>query len=324
MTCRVLVIGVGKMGLAHLQVLAALKPAALAGWAPSDKRRASVEGVGAEFLTVNLEQALKAFGATHVIIATPVETLAPIALQVMKAGVRHILLEKPAALTLAEGRQLMAEAEMCHATVCVGYNRRFYSSVRVALSMIKETGERIESVLFEFNEVIANANGPVGYAGEVQQRWLLANSLHVIDTALFPVGHPDIKRSQFLSVGSLAWHSSGKIFAGAGQTEFGVPFAYHANWGAPGRWGFEWMTPSVRYVFRPLERLSVMRKGSFTLEEVATDDEIDTRFKPGVFFQNRAFLSGDEDVGLVSLAASLSLLSLGGRIAGYDLSDKYN
>jgi predicted dehydrogenase len=316
MTLRCLVIGVGKMGLAHLQVLAALKPTALAGWAPSDKRRASVEGVGAEFLTGNLEHALKTFGATHVIIATPVETLAPIALQVMTAGVRHILLEKPAALTLAEGRQLIAEADLQHATIYVGYNRRFYSSFRTAVSMMQAQGERVESVVFEFNEVVASA-GPAGHVQAVRERWLLANSLHVIDAALFPIGPPDFEKSNFLCSGNLSWHPAGQIFVGSGKSESGVPYAYHANWGAPGRWGVEWMTPSMRYVFRPMEKLSIIRKGRFELEAVQLDDKVDVNFKPGVYHQNKVFLDGDSKAGLVPLAEALSLISLAQKIAGY-------
>lgn len=316
MTLRCLVIGVGKMGLAHLQVLAALKPAALAGWAPSDKRRASVEGVGAAFLTGNLEHALKAFGATHVIIASPVETLASIALEVMSAGVRHILLEKPAALTLTEGRQLMVEAELRHATIYVGYNRRFYSSFRTALSMMQAQGEHVESVLFEFNEVVAGA-GPAGHVQAVRERWLLANSLHVIDAALFPIGQPDFEQSNFLRSGTLSWHSSGQIFAGSGKSETGVPYAYHANWGAPGRWGVEWMTPSTRYVFRPMEKLSIIRQGRFELEAVNLDDKADVSFKPGVYHQNKAFLEDNSKAGLVPLAKALNLISLAQKIAGY-------
>lgn len=317
MSVRCLVIGVGKMGLAHLQALAAMRLDALAGWAPSDRRRESVESAGVTLLGGSLDEVLRMFSPTHVVIASPVDTLAPTAMCAMAAGVRQILLEKPAALSVAEGRRLSAAAEACEAKVYIGYNRRFYTSVRTALALIAEAGECIESVLFEFNEVVADPAGSTGHSPKVRARWLLANSLHVIDTALFPVGRPDPDRSLFLRTGELQWHSSGKVFTGAGTTESGVPFAYHANWGAPGRWGFEWMTPSARYIFRPLEQLAVMRRGSFSVEELSIDDELDRQFKPGVYLQNQAFLSGDERAGLVSLAEGLSLLPLGSRIAGY-------
>ncbi len=316
MTIRCLVIGVGKMGLAHLRVLAALKPAAFAGWAPSERHRISVEDVGAEFLIGNLEQALDAFSPTHVIIASPVETLAPIALKVLFAGVRYILIEKPAVLTSAEGLQLMAEADSRHAEVFVGYNRRFYSSFRTALAMMQAQEEHIESVSFEFNEVTAST-GPLNHVQAVRERWLIANSLHVIDSALSPLGKLDFKQSNFFRSGALSWHPSGQIFVGSGKSELGVPYTYHANWGAPGRWGVEWMTPSTRYVFRPMEKLSIIRKTRFELEAVDIDDKIDIIFKPGVYHQNKAFLEGNSKAGLVPLNNAFDLILLAQKIAGY-------
>lgn len=318
MKARCLVIGVGKMGSAHLQALAALKPDALAGWAPSDRRRLAADAVGANFFHGPLEEALDAFQPTHAIVASPVETLTPISLQLIDAGVHHLLVEKPAALCTVEGAALLASVQASGTHLYVGYNRRFYASIRTALRLIAEAGEEIESVFFEFNEVVPDPMGPIGHAQSVRERWVLANSLHVIDNALFPVGHPDPAHSSFVRRGTLVWHPAGSGFVGSGLTVRGKPFAYHANWAAPGRWGFEWMTPSARYIFRPLERLAVMRRGSFDLEEIPLDDELDRRFKPGVYLQNRAFLfGGDEAAGLVSLENALSLVRLGEAMGGY-------
>lgn len=317
MTTRCLVIGTGKMGAAHLQALAALRPEALAGWAPSERRRETVEALGAQFFHGSLETALDVFLPTHVIVASPVETLTPISLKVISAGVRHILVEKPVALSGAEGGALRAAVEAKGVHLHVGYNRRFYSSIRTALRMIADAGEEIESITFEFNEVFPDLSGPINHAQVVRERWLLANSLHVIDSAMFPVGQPDLSLSAFVCHGGLAWHPAGSVFVGSGLTVSGKPFAYHANWAGPGRWGFEWITPSARYVFRPLEKLSIMRRGSYSLEDVQLDDDLDRRFKPGVYLQNQAFLSGDEAAGLVSLDHALSLVLLGEAMARY-------
>jgi predicted dehydrogenase len=318
MTVRCLVIGAGKMGSAHLQALVALEPDALAGWAPSERRREAAESVGAGFFHGPLDAALDAFQPTHVVVASPVETLTPISLQLIAAGVRHLLVEKPVALSGAEGAALAAAVKASGAQLNVGYNRRFYSSIRTAQRLIAEAGEEIESVAFEFNEVVPDPAGPLAHAPSVRERWLLANSLHVIDSALFPVGHPDPLRSSFTLSGALAWHPSGSVFVGSGLTVLSKPFVYHANWSAPGRWSFEWMTPSARYVFRPLEKLAVMRRGSFNLEDVPLDDELDRRFKPGVYLQDRAFLFGGEEAAdLVSLENALSLVRLGEAMAGY-------
>lgn len=323
MTTRCLVIGAGKMGAAHLQALAALRPEALAGWAPSERRRETVEALGARFFHGSLEPALDVFLPTHVVVATPVETLTSISLKVIAAGVRHLLVEKPVALNVVEGASLRAAVEANGVHLHAGYNRRFYSSIRTALRMIADACEEIESVTFEFNETFPDPSGPINHAQVVRERWLLANSLHVIDSAMFPVGQPDLSLSTFVCRGELAWHMAGSVFVGSGLTVSGKPFAYHANWTGPGRWGFEWVTSSVRYVFRPLEKLSIMKRGSFSLEDVQLDDELDRRFKPGVYLQNQAFLSGDESAGLVSLEHALSLVLLGEAMAHYGTEETW-
>lgn len=322
MSVRCLVIGTGKMGSAHLQALAALAPDALAAWAPSMRRRDSAELVGAEFFHGSLAVALNAFQPTHVIVASPVETLTPISLQLIAVGVRHLLVEKPVALSRSEGAELAAAVKESGVQLYVGYNRRFYSSIRTALRLIAEAREEIESVAFEFNEAVPDPAGPLGHAPSVRERWLLANSLHVIDSAFFTTGLPDPACSYFSRSGALDWHPAGSVYVGSGLTVGGKPFAYHANWAAPGRWGFEWMTPSARYVFRPLEKLAVMRRGSFNLEVLQLDDELDRRFKPGVYLQNRAFLlGGDDSSNLVSLDHALCLVRLGESIGGYGERD---
>ena len=318
MSVRCLVIGTGKMGSAHLRALAALAPDALAGWAPSERRREAAELAGASFFHGSLAAALNTFQPTHAIVASPVETLTAISIQLIAAGVCNLLVEKPVALSSAEGAKLAAIVKESGVRLHVAYNRRFYSSIRTALRLIAEAREEVQSVAFEFNEVVPDPAGPLMHAPSVRERWLLANSLHVIDSALFPIGRPDPACSYFARSGSLAWHPAGSVYVGSGLTVGGKPFAYHANWAAPGRWGFEWMTPSARYVFRPLEKLAVMPSQSFNLEEIPLDDELDRSFKPGVYLQNQAFLFGGDDAAdLVSLEHALSLVRLGEAIGGY-------
>ena len=136
------------MGLAHLQVLTALGLEAVAGWAPSARRRDAVTATGADLLGGTLEEALGAFRPTHAIVASPVETLAGTAMAVLAAGVRDVLIEKPAAMSSAEGARLAAAVAAARARVYVGYNRRFYASVRTALSRMRGSGESVSSVFF--------------------------------------------------------------------------------------------------------------------------------------------------------------------------------
>jgi predicted dehydrogenase len=312
-----MVVGAGKMGLAHLKVLRALQPGALACWAPSGRARDAVAAADATFFSGSLGDALRSFEPSHVVIASPVETLTPVALEILSCGVTHVLIEKPAALTLRDAQRL-AQAEVASsASIRIAYNRRFYSSVRTALARIRRQSEPILSVLFEFNESFPNPSGPVTHAECVRHRWVVANSLHVIDTALFPVGMPDPKRSYFLQSGRTMWHPSGGVFIGGGETVSGVPFTYHANWSGPGGWGIEWVTPSARYVLRPLETLAIMRPGCRDREDIPLEDDLDDRFKPGVYLQDRAFLDGSTDLVSARISDAMSLIALGNAIGGY-------
>ena len=315
-------IGVGKMGQAHLRALTALGVDALAGWAPSDRRRDAVVACGAAFVDGPLVETLRAFAPTHVVVASPIETLASTAIAVLDAGVRAVLVEKPAALSAGEGDRLAVAAAAAGARIRVGYNRRFYGSVRTAFARMRRHGERVDSVLFEFNETL-DAAGPSGHAPVVAARWVLGNSLHVIDTAFLPSGRPDRSRSAFAVAGALPWHPAASIFSGSGITVENVPFAYHANWSGPGRWAVEWVTRSERYILRPMEQLQVLARGRSAAEAVASSDDFDERFKPGVYLQDQAFLDGD-DRTLPDLQDACDLLRLGETIAAYPTKNGYD
>ena len=320
MTIRCLIIWFGKMGKAHLNAVIALKPDALAVYTPKTGSL-DFNYAHTQFFDTSLEEAVQTFRPTHVIVSSPVHTLIPISLELIALGVRQLLVEKPVTLNSVEGAILAAAVKASGVNLYVGYNRRFYSSVRTAIRLIADAGEKIESVSFEFNEFFLDPLGPSNYSPAVCERWVIANSMHVIDSAFFPVGLPNPSSSVFFRSGGLTWHPVGSSFVGAGTTTLGKPFAYHANWSTPGRWGFQWMTSSARYVFQPLEKLAVMRRGNFILEDVSLEGELDQLFKPGVYLQNRAFLfGGDEASELVSLEYALSLVSLGECIAGYSES----
>ena len=142
--------------------------------------------------------------------------------------------------------------------------------------------------------------------------------MHLIDLAFFPVGLPLYSQSNFNRKGNdLNWHPTGSIFYGSGLTDNDVPFSYHSNWTSPGNWKVEWMTDSKRYIFNPLEKLKIMKKGSFNIEEMILESDLDTKYKPGVYLQNRSFLLGDNSK-LVSPEYAIKLLHLASVLGGYN------
>ena len=318
MSIRVLVIGTGKMGLAHLLVLKDLNPDAVGAWAPTSRAIKEVENLGICFFKKNLLETLATFKPSHVIIASPVETLFENSCKIINSGIKNILVEKPMVLNNIEAHKLSILIEKNKVNLKVAYNRRFYASFQTALKLIKKSKEKIESVFLEFNEQYPTANGPKNKDSKVKNKWILANSMHVIDLAFSQVGLPIYSKSSLcFEGGDLKWHPSGSIFYGSGITEKSVPFVYHANWKSPGNWKVEWMTNSYRYIFNPLEKLKIIKKSNYNIEEVLFDNELDILYKPGVFLQNQEFLFGDCS-RLVSSQYAIKLLNLAKALGRYD------
>jgi predicted dehydrogenase len=224
--------------------------------------------------------------ATKAIVAVGVEQLAPTTLALINYGIEQILLEKPGGLNKAEIEKVATLSENKATKVFIAYNRRFYSSVLKAQQIIKEDGG-VSSFNFEFTEWGHIIEG-LTKAPNVKENWFLANSTHVVDLAFFIGGTP--KEMSCYTSGSLSWHPSAASFAGAGSTETGVLFSYQANWAAPGRWALEVLTAHHRLYFRPMEKLQIQEVGSVAIKDVALDEHLDIKFKPGLYLQVKHFI----------------------------------
>lgn len=224
--------------------------------------------------------------AEFAIVAVSVEELSKTTIDLMRCGVRKILLEKPAGLNPEEIKRVRDKAEETGTKIIVGYNRRFYASVLKAQEIIKTEGG-VKSFNFEFTEWVHLI--PEKIRDIVKENWFLANSTHVIDMAFFLGGKPKKIRS-FVS-GGCDWHPAATVFSGAGISENGALFSYQANWFSPGRWGVEILTDESRLIFRPLEKLQVQKNRSVAIEFVEIDDLLDRDFKPGLLRQTEFFLN---------------------------------
>lgn len=256
-----------------------------------------------------------------VIVAVGVEQLASVALRLIGAGCQQLLLEKPGALHLSELEALHIEAQSAGAKVWIGYNRRFYTSVKKLCQLAAADGG-FTSALFEFTEW-SHRLRDLHKAPGVKEHWLLANSTHVIDLAFHVIGLPAEGHWQAWTGGSLDWHPAAARFHGAGVSQRGIPFAYNADWEAPGRWGLEFLTRHNRYLLRPMEVLNVISLGSLEQKSYPLDDALDVQFKPGLYRQCEAFLNLNIDSGqltqLCSLTDQLDAFPVYSRIGGYAL-----
>ncbi|WP_232055078.1 hypothetical protein [Vibrio taketomensis] len=75
-----------------------------------------------------------------------------------------------------------------------------------------------------------------------------------------------------------------------------------------------------------MEKLQIQKLGSVAVEFVEIDDSLDNEYKPGLYKQTEAFLSGDVS-NLCTLSDQKQHIDLYSRIAGYnekELDMKYN
>jgi len=134
---RIGVIGVGVMGSNHARVLSDLPGVKLVGVVDPDvKQRDFVGGTlgCAAFASVD---ALLRQGVDAVTIAAPTHFHRDIALECAGRGV-HILVEKPIASTIEEGRAIVAAARRAGVTLMAGHVERFNPAVETLKRAIKD------------------------------------------------------------------------------------------------------------------------------------------------------------------------------------------
>lgn len=291
----ILIVGCGPMAIAYAKVLTAMTIPFIAVGRSQEKAAAFSQATGVKALSGGLESYLKGqppavrekAATQRAIVAVSELELSRATISLLQFGYGSILVEKPGMARPGDLSSLLRYAGKNR--VFVGYNRRFYESTQKARQMIEDDGG-LTSFHFEFTEL--------GYKLEskscdqaLKEEWFFHNSCHVVDLAFYLGGAPATLKSYFGA--PLPWRQRGTIYVGAGLTEKGASFSYHANWGAPGRWGVELLTRKNRYILRPLEKLFIQRMGFFDLQEIEMKDPMDRDFKPGLYRQTEAFLNND-------------------------------
>lgn len=288
-----MVVGRGKTNAEKFEELTGIKP--LLG---------GVEGIDCDFI--------ESRSITKAIVATGVETLASVSSHLISVGVKDLLVEKPGAIDVEQLETLLNKMETFYSNIYIAYNRRFYASVAKAREIIREDGQVVNFhfELTEWGHVIKD----VQKDESVKDNWFFANTTHVVDLAFHLGGAPSQLAS--FTTGSSEWHERSYVYAGAGVSNSGALFSYSGNWGGPGRWSVEVLTSKHRLIFRPMEKLQIQEVGSIEQRFVDIDDSIDIEFKPGLFKQVEAFLSGDVEY-LCPLSEQVAHAKLYKKMANY-------
>ncbi len=131
---RVGVVGTGSLGYHHARILRDLKPVVFRGfYEASTERAGTVERELGARAYPTLDALLDDVDAISIVV--PTSKHHEVAMQALGKG-KHLLIEKPITVTLAEADELLALAEKNGLLVQIGHIERFNRAIRAALPYV--------------------------------------------------------------------------------------------------------------------------------------------------------------------------------------------
>lgn len=182
----VVIVGYGGMGSYHAQLIKENNRLELAGTFDllEERRSASLEAGYTAY--ASYEDVLADTGVETILIATPNDVHKEIAIRALKAG-KHVICEKPVALSSDEFREMVAAADEAGRVLMVNQNRRWDEDFRVIKQMHdKET----IGALFQIESRVHGANGIPGDWRHMKAQgggMLLDWGVHLLDQLLFMI-----------------------------------------------------------------------------------------------------------------------------------------
>ena len=202
---KVGVVGIGEVGTNHSRVYASLaEKAELVGIADpdGDRVRPFAEELGVRYLS-DFEQLL-ASGVDAVTIASP-QTLHLDHVTLAAAAGKHVLLEKPMAMSLAEADEIIAACHRADTKLMLGFTHRFHSEIRrakelIAAGKLGDISMGIDSMSFcghgwkawNWSQELAGG-GPMmrdGVHGIDRLRWLIGSEVKEVYAKKGTYAHP--------------------------------------------------------------------------------------------------------------------------------------
>ena len=282
---EVTILGLGPIGVEYSQIFSSLGYSINAIGRSADGCRRFEEATGIPAVMGRDVALSEITDKSLAVVAVGEAQLGIVTKELINAGFARILVEKPGAAGYTDLEEVAELAAEHGADVRVGYNRRFYESVKAGRKLIDSDGGA-RSIHFDFTEW-SHRIEPLEKEPGVKEHWFFHNSSHVVDMAFFMAGWPT--EINALATEPIGWHPYGR-FVGAGKTDTGAVFSYNADWKGPGRWQIEITTRKNRLIYRPLEELQVQPLGGVAIHKVELNQTGPENCKPGFYNQVVAFL----------------------------------
>jgi predicted dehydrogenase len=195
-----------------------------------------------------------------------------------------LLIEKPAGLSVAETKELIALQIQYGTKVQVAMNRRHYSIFHNAIDEIGGK-KNIEMLGLEWSETPLISKQKKGLDDIRIGQYIYSNSIHGIDMLDFFSG--GIEDFQTYCSTSEGFFNLQMTLSGKSRT--GILINYSSTWGSPVPWRFVLYGNNKRVEFAPLETCRVFSDNSPNFINLMPE-KFDTDFKAGFYLQAKSFL----------------------------------
>ena len=300
---KVVIIGAGNMAREHIKVFSSIGSFSLEGIHSRTRKKAEslARDYQIPYVSESINDLFLTTKADLIIVAVSELSVYSVIQEVFKYPWVSII-EKPVGYNYKNANLIKDYAERQKSQVFVSLNRRFYSSTRHILNEIENENSQRLIQIFDQEEPFLS-NKPL----EVQKNWMYANSIHLID--FFKI----LGRGKITSVKPLLnWDPDNPSFVIAkvdySSGDVGI---YSAVWNAPGPWMVAITTSKTRFELRPLESISIQKKGSRKAKTMPIH-QWDKDYKPGLRLQAEEILNlfRGNSHKLVSLSESLETMKL--------------
>jgi virulence factor len=277
---KVAIIGAGKIADKHLEVLHAFDDVSIIVIVNrSEKRRQYLaEKYDIPHSYSDYKLMLKEVKVDAIFITVSLFSIKEVGLNCLEAGIPTFI-EKPAGININDINDLLIASKKMKTINMIGLNRRFYSNISNALDIIKEDGG-VRTIIIDCPQRLSDVNTWKGYEDKTN----IWNGIHCIDLFRYFCADADYITS-YAQNNNSDYNDTFNAFI---RFKNGSVGHFISNWFSPGRWSITLIGNSKRIYICPLEGGYFLNQNS--QEHELEIIEIDKKYKPGFFLQNRYFI----------------------------------
>lgn len=279
------VIGAGWMAEQHLLVLSETSGAKVVGITSRTLSRAQAlaQKFNISCCAAGIDEMISEAQPDALLLLVSEESMLDVCAQLLKDHCLPLFIEKPAGLVPEETKALADLACANRVSTMVGYNRRYYSIFHKGIEIIRQHG-RLRGVVVEGHERMWRMRKVKKFTDKMLQNWIYVNGTHTIDLLRFFGGEP----RNISAIVHSRIEKKGDQIAAIMEFDSGAIGNYSAYWYSPGEWRVVLFGDGVTVEFKPLESGRWIDEDFKVTEIIA--DEVDVKFKPGLYRQMEAFV----------------------------------